>query len=136
MNFHIWNNNHFATKPHHVLFLLNYICLITLKLQSFMKKLSEFDFRIFNYCFCLTSNSLCLSCVFLGLVLRFIPQQGQLVPFQLIKIAQTEQRFCPDAYLLFINGFFALYLLQIPLHPMISFWNNCAISSVWFIILI
>jgi len=60
--------------------------------------------------FCFTINSLCLSCVPLGRVLRIVPQQGQLAPSQLTKSAQIVQRFWPDWYLPTQISFVALYL--------------------------
>jgi hypothetical protein len=43
-----------------------------------------------------------------------MPQQGQLVPFQSIKISHEEQRFWPELYLASPTFFIALYLEHIP----------------------
>ena len=62
------------------------------------------------------SRSLFLYLKFLGVPLSLYPQHGHQRPIQLRKISQTWQRFWPAAYLPEPTGFWALCLIQIPLH--------------------
>jgi hypothetical protein len=56
----------------------------------------------------------------LGFTLKWVPQQGQNLPFQCMKISHSLHRFCPVSYRVCGRaGFVALYLWQIPVHGMI-----------------
>jgi len=66
------------------------------------------------------SISLLLVSVPRGLVLNEKSQQGQNLPSQFMKISQVEHLFCPEMYLLNPVGFFALYLMHIPLQTISS----------------
>lgn len=72
----------------------------------------------------LTFCSCILLFVLRGFVLREKLQQGQLFPSHFTKIAHTEQRFCPVAYLPELEqGLSALNFIQVPLQVIKQFKN-------------
>lgn len=66
-------------------------------------------------CFPRINLSLSLSRSFLGLVLRFEPQQGQCLPSQKRNCSHEIHLFCPISYLPKPLGFVARYLKHIPI---------------------
>ena len=92
---------------------------------------SWFNFN-FNWNFLKTILwvNLFLPIIPLGFVLRKWPQQGQFGPFQSMKIAQYEQRFCPELYLpkIFVFDLFTLNLEQISLQ---FIWILISVFFIW-----
>ena len=68
-----------------------------------------------------TIISFSFSFIFLGFALKWVPQQGQNMPSQFMKISHKLHRFCPTPYLVSgRRGLTALYLWQTPLQDMIK----------------